>query len=144
MRKFVCLILSALLSLPVGASAEWYVRVVARGDGPAAQAEKIRVREAVLSACPRDPEALFDALPRILAAARRIAPDADVTVRPWAPEGRDCCPTLYVTLGKGQGRNWWGVLYEDALNLAAEDPSADGEVVFVWPVVDWVLAVLGF
>ncbi len=144
MRKFVCLILSALLSLPVGASAEWYVRVMARGDGPAAQAEKIRVREAVLSACPRDPAALFDALPRILAAARRIAPDADVTVRPWAPEGKAQRPTLYVALGEGKGRNWWGVLYEDALFLAAEDATEDGEVVFVWPAVDWVLAVLGF
>ena len=67
-----------------------------------------------------------------------------MTVRPWAPEGKAQRPTLYVTLGEGQGRNWWGVLYEDALNLAAEEGTDDPEVVFVWPVVDWVLAVLGF
>ncbi|MCR4885418.1 MAG: hypothetical protein K5919_00695, partial [Clostridiales bacterium] len=67
MRAVLCLIASVLLSLSPGE--RWYVRVVARSDAPAAQAEKIRVRDAVLRACPERPEALPAALPRILAAA---------------------------------------------------------------------------
>ena len=44
--------------------------------------------------------------------------------------------------------DWWGVLYEDALLLAqAEDgeemPEDETEVVFVWPLWEWLLRFLG-
>ena len=146
MRVFFCLIASILLSLSPGKG--WYVRVVAQSDAPAAQTEKIRVRDAVLRACPESPQALPGALPRILASAGDIAPDAAVTVRPWAPAGWPARPTLYVSLGEGAGRNWWGVLYEDAVFLAAEEGEAENaetaEIVWTWPVVDWLLSLLGF
>lgn len=146
MRVLFCLIASVLLSLSPGE--RWYVRVVARSDAPAAQTEKIRVRDAVLRACPEKLQALPTALPRILAAAGDIAPDAAVTVRPWAPAGHPARPTLYVSLGEGAGRNWWGVLYEDAVFLAAEEGEAENaetaEIVWTWPVVDWLLSLLGF
>ncbi len=80
MRVLFCLIASVLLSLSPGE--RWHVRVVARNNSPAAQTEKIRVRDAVLRACPEKLQALPAALPRILAAAGDIAPDAALTVRP--------------------------------------------------------------
>ena len=46
-------------------------------------------------------------------------------------------------------RAWWGVLYGDALLLAqaeeGEDlPEDETEVVFVWPLWEWLLRFLGF
>ena len=81
MRVLFCLIASVLLSLSPGE--RWHVRVVARNNSPAAQTEKIRVRDAVLRACPEKLQALPAAL----------------TVRPWAPAGHPARPTLYVSLG---------------------------------------------
>ena len=58
-------------------------------------------------------------------------------------------PALYRRAGEGQGRPWWGVLYGDALLLAqaeeGEDiPEDETEVVFVWPLWEWLLRFLGF
>ncbi len=64
-------------------------------------------------------------------------------------------PALYRRAAEGLGGNWWGVLYEDALDMArAEDggdepnekkasPEDGTEVVFVWPLWDWLLRFLG-
>ena len=57
--------------------------------------------------------------------------------------------SLYRRTGEGQCRSWWGVLYGDALLLAqaeeGEDiPEEELEVVFVWPLWEWLLRFLGF
>ena len=54
----------------------------------------------------------------------------------------------YRRAGEGN-RAWWGVLYGDALLLArAEEgddlPEDETEVVFVWPLWEWLLRFLGF
>ena len=53
----------------------------------------------------------------------------------------------YRRAGEGN-RAWWGVLYGDALFLAraeeGEDlPEDETEVVFVWPLWEWLLRFLG-
>ncbi len=55
----------------------------------------------------------------------------------------------YHAAGERACRHWWGVLYGDALLLArAEEeeipPEEETEVVFVWPLWEWLLRVLGF
>ncbi len=44
-------------------------------------------------------------------------------------------------------RALWGVMYKDALLLAKADgerPEDETEVVFVWPLWEWLLRFLGF
>ena len=44
-------------------------------------------------------------------------------------------------------RAWMGVMYKDALLLARADgemPEDETEVVFVWPLWEWLMRVLGF
>ena len=126
----------------------WYLRVIGRDDTPAAQAEKLRVRDEVLSLCPRQASQLEESLPAIRQAAERTAP-CRVEVRLWRPHaGVPAAPTVYITIGEGRGRNWWGVLYEDALLLArAEEETAEeaeeGTVTFVWPWWAWVCRLFG-
>ncbi len=138
------------------------LRVVARDDSPAAQAEKLRARDAVIAACPDrcdDPEALLSLIRR---AAAPYAPCA-AELRLWSPGG--CvppAPTVVITLGPGIGQNWWGVLYQDALlwaraeeeqpdqDTGEEQPPADGaeaspeggRVTFVWPLLQWLWGLL--
>ena len=55
--------------------------------------------------------------------------------------------SLYRRTGEGN-RAWWGVLYGDALLLARaeegeETPADETEVVFVWPLWEWLLRFLG-
>ena len=58
-------------------------------------------------------------------------------------------PALYGPIQAGQGRNWWGVLYGDALLLVraeeGEELQAEEETdpVFIWPLWEWLLRVLG-
>ena len=52
----------------------------------------------------------------------------------------------YRRAGEGS-RALWGVLYGDALLLAKADgemPEDETEVVFIWPLWDWLLRFLGF
>ena len=55
--------------------------------------------------------------------------------------------SLYRRAGEGN-RGWWGVLYGDALLLARAEEGEDAqedetEVVFVWPLWEWLLRFLG-
>lgn len=117
------------------------LRVIGRDDTAAGQAEKIRVRDAVLAVCPpswTDPEQLRAAADR---AARAVA-DCRTEVRIWQPEGGAPVRTLYVTVGAGRGRNWWGILYGNALSMAAEEESGE-EALLVWSFWDWLRGFLG-
>ena len=92
-----------------------YLRVVARNDSEEAQAEKLQVRDAVLAVCPgqcAEPGAL---LPLIQSVAASFAP-CRVDIRPRTPGGGVApAPTVYILLGEGNGHNWWGILYQNAL-----------------------------
>lgn len=135
---------AALLSSPFSARAEgtWYLRVIGRDNTPAAQAEKLRVRDAILAVCPAHAADLAHALPALEAAAEEITA-CQVTLQRWSPDEKTpAAPTVYITLGAGSGKNWWGLLYEDSLLLArAEDaPEAIGscQVEFLWPWLAWI------
>lgn len=142
---FWILALAAMLFLsPLCAEAEgtWYLRVVAQDDTPAAQAEKLRVRDAVWALCPADAAALPRALPAISATAGGMAP-CRTEIRLWTPDKKTpVAPTVYITIGAAEGHNWWGVLYEDSLLLArAEEQPLEQpqeEVVFLWPWLTWL------
>ena len=61
--------------------------------------------------------------------------------------GESGARSLYRRAGEGS-RAWWGVLYGDALLLAraeeGEDmPEDETEIVFVWPLWEWLLRLLG-
>ena len=53
--RIVCGMMAGALLLCAApwAQAAWYYRVIARDDSPAAQTEKLRVRDAVIQACPQ-------------------------------------------------------------------------------------------
>lgn len=134
--KFLCFFLAAsffFLFLPLSAHASWYIRVVAQNDSFPAQIEKIWIRNAVLSICPDQEDALFQSLPQIETIANSIAP-CRLEIRRWAPDQKTPpAPTVYITIGSGGGRNWWGVLYEDSLLMAQADKSEETRILFVWP-----------
>ena len=138
---FLALVLAAmlfLLPLCAGAEETWYLRVVARDDSPAAQAEKLRVRDAVLAMCPCDAADLPSYLPAISAAAGKMAP-CQTEIRLWTPDEKTlAAPTVYITIGAAEGKNWWGVLYEDSLLLAQADEQPQEGVVFLWPWLAWL------
>ncbi len=133
-----------------------YLRVIARDDSPSAQAEKLMVRDAVTVACPISCADPADLLPLARSVVLSLA-DGKAEIRIWSPGGgAPPAPTLYITLGPGNGRNWWGVLYQDALLWArAEEeteesspcPEEEGHgedgVEFVWPILTWLLRLLG-
>ncbi len=143
-----------LSCLPIHGEEEIYrsvlrLHVLAVSDEPEEQSRKLRVRDAVLDAL-REPMAdavsLSDALerargalPAVREAAQREAGDVPVTVT----LGRETYPTrvygsyalpageyasLRVTLGEGEGRNWWCVLFPQLCTARAED---DGEEAFL-------------
>ena len=135
-RLWLCVLLA--LPLPFGAQAQeaWYMRVVARGNGASAQLEKRYVRDAALSALEDTPPDA--AIARIGAAIQAVAPDSRVEIRNWQPDqNTPPARTVYITIGEGGGKNWWGVLYVDSLSLTGEKTD-DEAVVFVWPWFDWL------
>lgn len=141
MRRFLSVGLALLLCLS-SAEAEIYMRVVARDDSPAAQAEKYAVRAAALAACPDRPAGLLSALPRIARSAKAAAPDSRVSLRLWRPDAKTpAALTVYITVGEAGGHNWWGVLYGDALKLAGEEEGED--ICFRWPFLTWIRQLLG-
>lgn len=149
MRRFIgfaaMMIILSCLTPSVRGEGTWYLRIIGRDDTPAAQEEKMRVRQAVWAQCPQDAGNIKNALPAIQRAAEAVSP-CRVEIRSWSPDGENpAAPTVYITLGEGKGHNWWGVLYEDALLWARADEGEekDGEVVFLWPIWAWLCRLLG-
>lgn len=139
MRGFIrlaaCMILLCLLPCAALSESALYLRVVAADGSNAALRQKLRVRDAVLSVCPRDPRLLPAALPAIQKAAVAAGPCA-VTLRHWAPmKNAPALPTLYIEVGQAQGQNWFGLLYEDTPLLFSD--GGEGDVQFIWPVFEW-------
>lgn len=131
------------------------LRVVAESDEEARQTEKLLVRDAVLAAlgprladCGGLPSAeavTAEALPDLAAAAgealRAAGRETSVTLR----LGKTACPlrsyggftlpageyeSLTVTLGAGEGRNWWCVVFPPLCLAAAGEEEADAWAVF--------------
>ena len=141
----LCLLVIANLTGGALGEETLYIRVVGRDDSAAGQAEKLRVRDAALPLCHGDRAAVIAALPRVSRAAQAIAP-CRVALRPWRPaDDLPAAMTLYITVGPGRGRNWWGVLYDGALRMAraGDDAPESEQVQFVWPVWDWLRSLLG-
>lgn len=142
MGKRIMIFLALLcLCFPAYGEDTGYCRIVSRDASVEAQREKYRVLGAVLPLLIRDSRPVSDRLTEIEAAADRIAP-CDVDIRIWAPPGKAEGKTLYITIGEGMGPNWWGILYDGGLGLFARDTGEEG-VSFTWPVIDWLLNLLG-
>ena len=147
----LALMISVCLTLVIGAWAgarqeglsERLVRlhVIAASDSAADQAEKLRVRDAVLSYLApklRDAASAEEAADTLRAALPEVAAISEtVSGRSARAElGREFYPTreyetfslpagaytsLRVTLGEGAGHNWWCVVYPPLCTAAAEE-----------------------
>ena len=128
MRRFFILFL-LLIGLPLAARGEMYIRIIARDDSLSAQQEKNLIRNEILPLLPENARDLPQALQEI---ERNF--DCRAEIRPWAPAGRPLRPTVYITLGEGQGHNWWGILFPDSLRLAKMGETEAGEIIFRYPI----------
>lgn len=143
MRKagWIAVMLIFMISASAMGEEEWYIRVVSRDASEAAQAEKMAVRDAVLMMLPDETEKLEKMLPDI---EKALGPaDCRADIRLWAPDGGEERPTLYITIGGGQGPNWWGILYGPEKMMEADGDETD-EIRIIWPVIDWILRMLGW
>ena len=133
MRVFCGMLL--IFSLIIPARAPVYLRVVGADDTREAQAEKLRGRDAVLRAVPRDPRLLPAAMKRIAAAARAVAP-CTVQFVLYAPK-KESLPhlTLLIRVREADGHNWFGLLYQESYALFS---SGEGARTFRFPFFDWL------
>ena len=167
-RFFAVLTLCALLccAIPARAAARdplaglIRLQVIARSNSQVDQEEKLKVRDRVRAAAVRivrgakSSDEAFKLLRENRRALQRAA-GARVEIRdvdcPLRVYGRLVVPAgryraVRVTLGPGEGRNWWCVLYPD---LCAADPLSvkaleGGEpVAFYSEVMNWVQAMRG-
>ena len=145
----------ALTFLPVRGEQEIYdgvirLHVIAASDGAEDQALKLKVRDAVLSALGEKLEGVSDrgeaktvvadSLPLVEAAAREALaaegnedPVAVTFTRERYPEREYddfALPageydSLRVTLGGGEGKNWWCILFPSFCTALAEDAEED-------------------
>ncbi len=117
------------------------LHVVASSDSEGDQWEKLRVRDAVLAAAEgMDPEELERSLPRLQEAAQTCLKALGSNSSATVTLGREHFPTrLYptftlpagvyravrVTIGRGEGHNWWCVIFPSiCLRASAEELEA--------------------
>lgn len=123
------------------------LHILAEDDSPRAQATKLSVRNAVLEAFSRslsaeDADTLYLLLQENAEAMRQVAEETarregftgsitaqvGVMTLPAKRYGQVCLPqgeyrALRITLGKGEGQNWWCVLFPSlCLAVADEEP----------------------
>ena len=142
--------------IPTEADAEIYsdtlrLHILAASDSDEDQALKLRVRDGILAEYSaqlsevtdlEDARATLEArLPDIVATAERIVAEAGYDYTVTASLGEEWYDTrdygevslprgvytsLIIRIGKGQGRNWWCVMYPPmCLDLATDAPSDD-------------------
>ena len=142
--------------IPTEADAEIYsdtlrLHILAASDSDEDQALKLRVRDGILAEYSaqlsevtdlEDARATLEArLPDIVATAERIVAEAGYDYTVTASLGEEWYDTrdygelslprgvytsLIIKIGKGQGRNWWCVMYPPmCLDLATDAPSDD-------------------
>lgn len=123
MRFLIVLILCISLIFPAQAHERLYMRVVAGSNTPAAQLEKYAVRNLALLLGPDRAYLLEIWLPRCRV-ERKI----------WQPDEKTSpAETVYITIGPGMGRNWWGVIYPESAAWA----SGEGEGL-LFPFFSWL------
>ena len=136
---FLCLLFLGVRSCR--AEDIWYLRIIARDDSPAAQEEKLALRDHLLPLFPDRAKELPRELPGIVQAALRFTA-CRVEIKAWAPHKKTPpAPTVYITIGEGGGHNWWGILYRDAHRLLPSSglQAQPGEPVhFSWPFLGWL------
>ena len=109
------------------AAGEEYMRVVANSDSQYDQREKLLVRNA----------ALF-LYPDRLAWLEVLFPDCRVEKKIWQPDTKTApAGTVYITIGQGQGQNWWGVLFPQSVQFASQ---GEGQVQLWFPFIEWLLS----
>ena len=171
LKHRIWIVLGALLALAAGslAGAENvdYVRlhVVAADDGQAAQALKLRVRDAVLQrarALLDQAEDAEDAWAIVRRNREVLEEAARACARENGYEGAVVCQTgvfpfpdrvyggalvpagdyraLRVVLGEGQGHNWWCVLYPDLCYPEGVDPAHPR---LRFALLDWLFGLFG-
>lgn len=138
-KRWISWILIFMLGQWAAGEEEMYIRVVSRDALPAAQEEKLRVRDAVLQLIECQGSIVLSDIEK---KANETAP-CRVEIRRWGPEGGQPAPTLYITIGEGAGPNWWGILYPKGAALAGEETGEEG-IRLVWPLWDWIKALLGY
>ena len=146
---FLCYYCGTVLADRQVLTDQWIrVHVVANSDSGEDQALKLRVRDAVLEALQDAAlgtdgqtrlENLRERLPRLRDAAQRVLMDCGSTDRAMETLEQEAFPqresgslrlpagvyqTLRVTIGEGQGHNWWGVLFPDLCYGEEENVSA--------------------
>lgn len=127
MRFLFILMICATLTAPGQAEETMYMRVVARSNAPAAQLEKYAVRSAALFLGAENAKML-----------EAWHPDCRVEWKIWQPDEKTPpARTVYITIGAGAGRNWWGVLYPESAAWA----SAEGTGI-LFPFFSWLSRLL--
>ncbi len=120
--RFLCgfILLFLLFALPAQGEEMRYMRVVARDDSPAAQREKLMVRGAALLCYPNCVQ------------LENMFSDCRVERKIWKPNNETApAETVYITIGQGQGRNWWGILYPDSVSWVSGEGEGDAvEITF--------------
>ena len=143
-------------AIPTEADAEIYsdtlrLHILAASDSDEDQALKLRVRDGILAEYSAELSEVTDLedarvtlearLPDIVATAERIVAEAGYDYTVTASLGEEWYDTrdygemslprgvytsLIIRIGKGQGRNWWCVMYPPmCLDLATDAPSDD-------------------
>lgn len=104
-----------------------YMRVVANSDSAEDQQEKMLVRNAALLLYPDR-----------LVWLEKLFPHCRVEKKIWQPD-KETAPagTVYITIGQGQGQNWWGVLFPESVCFASQ---GEGQVLLRFPVIGWLLS----
>lgn len=123
MRFLLILVLCIMIAFPAQAKEEMYMRVVARSNAPAAQLEKYIVRNAALLLGPENAHEM-----------EKWHPQCRVERKIWQPDEKTPpAETVYITIGPGMGRNWWGVLYPESVAWAAGEGNG-----LLFPFFSWL------
>ena len=104
------------------------LRIVANSDSTEDQAEKLRVRDAVLQALGPPPIRLPD-IPKV--------PGARIT-RGVHTFGGYASDTILIELGQAQGGNWWGILFPEALGIGEEKVEFDSFIIKLLRSIGWI------
>ena len=139
-RAFLLILLLVLCGAPGGAFAQIGLRVVARDDSPEAQAEKMQVRDKIFPLLPREERMLPLAWP-LLQKAARAEKDCRLSLRFYTPPGeRTPRLTVQITIGRGEGKNWFGVLFREALFFCGEKTEKETLVCY-FPLLSLLFSV---
>ena len=160
--RILCGIL-ALACLSTGQAADFSdivrLHVIGDSDSEADQALKMQVKDAVMDVIEpviyecRDFDEVYEALEGcagdVLCAARGVDEDKDIQVEVGVFEFDDreyegeIVPAgkyraMRVVIGDGNGKNWWGIMFPQAMPI-----ETDEDTVYYSAVVEWIFSLFG-